>query len=214
MRKFLTTALVAMAVTFGYAAALPVGAGTAVAEESGREDFDAAVRVIGKYWDDNFTEIFGYEYRAPAVHGVIDPETPTHCGGMVDENAIYCPRDHSLQFGSDLMEIMADDLGDASIYTVVAHEWGHAILHQVYSEERLRSAQELAADCIAGGTLGDLARDGVLIVEDDDAADLARTWEYLDAPGSDHGSKEERSAAFEKGWDGGPAACVSSSEMK
>ena len=97
---------------------------------------------------------------------------------------------------------------------MVAHEWGHAIEHLVYPDRAVVTdddvrAGEQYADCLSGGVLGDLERQGVLIVED---GDLEEIEEYLyDIGGSatgTHGSGEQRYTAFATGWNGGAAVCT------
>jgi predicted metalloprotease len=209
VRPFLTSLITAATVIT--AAAFSVGDGTAIAaadsgaSESVAEDYHAAVDVIADYWAQQAPEMFGIDYEPPTVRGVIDPGDATACGPMPEMNAIYCPRDHSVQFGSDYLEL-ADSIGDVIVYDVVAHEWGHAILAQVPSS-LVEDPQELQAECLAGGALGDLARDGVIVVEDGDLEEVVKLFRYSDAPGDAHGTAEQQALAFAAGWRQGPAAC-------
>lgn len=207
MRKLLASATMTAAAALTLIATT-TGAGTATAAPTMEEDYAIAVTLVSGYWKEQAPKLYGERYVPPTNNGIIEPGTKTGCGPMPKKNAIYCPADHSIQFGRDYLEL-ADSIGDVIVYDVVAHEWAHAVLHQ-QPDRVVERPQEIQAECLAGGALGDLKRSGHLIVEDGDDAEFAALFNYTHAPGDSHGTAKEQAAAFMAGWKGGPRACFRS----
>ncbi|MFZ2511450.1 MAG: hypothetical protein WAW85_10225 [Gordonia sp. (in: high G+C Gram-positive bacteria)] len=204
MRKLLATTTMTAAAAVALIS-LPIGTGTASAAPTMAEDYRIAAALVSGYWQQQAPKLYGERYVAPTNRGIIDPGTETGCGAMPKQNAAYCPKDHSVQFGRDYMEL-ADSIGDVVVYDVVAHEWAHAVLRQ-QPDRVVERPQELQAECLAGGALGDLKRSGHLIVEDGDDAEFAALFRYTHAPGDKHGTAKEQATAFMAGWKSGPRAC-------
>ena len=189
------------------------------------EELGDAVAVTSEYWALHFTETFGTVYVPPGlaqgedgVPGFFDVEKDTAtCGGyevpveLAEGNAFYCYPDDYLVAEDELLD-EAEVLGDALVYLVVAHEWGHAVQARI-DPALVWVAGELQADCFAGAALGGAQRDGTLVWEEGDSEELesALTVAADDVPWTDvadHGSAEERIAAFDQGFAAGPLGCL------
>ncbi|MGH8089010.1 MAG: neutral zinc metallopeptidase, partial [Stenotrophomonas sp.] len=102
--------------------------------------------------------------------------------------------------------------GDAWVYLVIAHEWGHAI--QARLSRALGSRQaELQADCFAGAVLYGAHNDGTLQFEQGDEKEIANALARIadDTPWTkqgDHGDPFQRIQAFGTGRSGGVMACL------
>jgi hypothetical protein len=103
-------------------------------------------------------------------------------------------------------------IGDAWVYLIIAHEWGHAI--QARLDRSLVSvAAELQADCLAGVSLQGAAQDGLVRIEAGDSEELQKTLiavadDFPWTDESDHGNAQQRISAFNAGVNGGVAACT------
>jgi predicted metalloprotease len=180
------------------------------------EDEDSAVRTTDAFWRRSFTAEFGGSYRPPQVRGGYRGENGPTCGGQpsVAFNAFYCPSQDFLAWDDNLMATGYKEIGDAWIYLIIAHEWGHAIQARLQADQ-VSVAAELQADCLAGATLFGAADLGFLEFERGDTDELAKTLAAVadDFPWtqeSDHGDARERTAAFNRGAQGGPSACIGS----
>jgi predicted metalloprotease len=184
-----------------------------------RDDVDTAVRSTDRFWSEHWSELFSGRYVSPRVHGFYDGDNPSagpFCGSQppVPLNAFYCPAEDLLAWDENLMTMLFEEGGDASVYLVVAHEWGHAV-QQRLSEELVTVDAELQADCLAGASLFGSARDGVIRFEQGDQEELARVLAALSdrTPWTnvgDHGSASQRVDAFARGGRGGIEACLPS----
>ena len=105
-----------------------------------------------------------------------------------------------------------EQIGDAWVYLIIAHEWGHAIQARL-ERDRVSVQAELQADCLAGASLFGAARAGLVTLEPGDTEELAQTLaavadDYPWTDESDHGNARERTSAFSAGANGGVKACV------
>ena len=103
-------------------------------------------------------------------------------------------------------------IGDAWVYLIIAHEWGHAIQARLRADQ-VSVAAELQADCLAGATLFGAAERGLLRFERGDTQELQETLAAVadDFPWtteSDHGDARQRISAFNQGAQGGVRACL------
>ena len=195
-------------------------------------DFSGAVEVMETWWARHWSDYFTGDYRSPQLitggaHGTGLYDAPgevVFCGQtqLGEGNAYYCPGAHWLAFEIDFL-LQAGTLGDAFIYMIVAHEWGHAIAGQL-PRELNSAAYELQADCLGGAALAGAIRDGLLTWESGDDAEVdnglmfiaqnAPAWgtEYIDVNGnkriSEHGSAQERQASFWHGAANGVPSCL------
>ena len=136
------------------------------------------------------------------------------CGGepSVPFNAFYCPAEDFLAWDENLMAAGYEQIGDAWVYLIIAHEWAHAIQARL-QRDQVSVQAELQADCLAGATIFGAAERGLVEIEPGDTEELAATLQAVadDFPWtkeSDHGDARERSASFSRGAQGGVQACV------
>ncbi|GLW62928.1 hypothetical protein Arub01_11720 [Actinomadura rubrobrunea] len=190
--------------------------GTAVNEAEMQHDISAAQRVVDGFWRNHWSEYFTGFYRSPRVRGGYDGDVPASaptCGGKpaARNNAFYCiPQDY-IAWDLNLMRA-GYAKGDAWVYMIIAHEWGHAV------QARLRSSlvsvqKELQADCLAGAALyGAAERDRTLSIEPGDREEIIDAFKAVgdDTPWTspgDHGDALQRIEYFSKGRTGGVRAC-------
>jgi predicted metalloprotease len=180
-----------------------------------KDDEQAAVTAVDTFWRRHFTEQFGQAYQSPRVAGAYIGTNGPPCGGepaSVPFNAVYCRPGDFVAWDDNLMAAGYSQIGDAWIYLIIAHEWGHAIQARLRSD-RVSVAAELQADCLAGAALQGAADDGLIRVEPGDSEEIARTLaavadDYPWTDESDHGNAEQRTSAFNSGVAGGVAACT------
>ncbi|HST64848.1 MAG TPA: neutral zinc metallopeptidase [Mycobacteriales bacterium] len=177
-------------------------------------DEQSAVGATDAFWRQVFPEVFRGSYRSPAVRGGYEGENGPTCGGQpsVAFNAFYCPSQDFLAWDENLMAAGYKQIGDAWVYLIIAHEWGHAIQARLQADQ-VSVAAELQADCLAGATLFGAADRGLLQFERGDTDELAKTLaavadDYPWTDESDHGDARQRTASFNQGAQGGPTACV------
>jgi hypothetical protein len=196
------------------------------------DDFSGAVEVMETWWATHWSDYFAGAYTSPQFvtggaygTGLYDaPAEVVFCGEtqLGEGNAYYCPGGHWMAFEIDFL-LQARTLGDAFIYMIVAHEWGHSIAGQLPPELSF-AAYELQADCLGGAALAGAIRDGLLTWESGDDAEVdnglvfiaqnAPAWgtEYIDVNGnkriSDHGSPQERRDNFWHGVANGVPSCL------
>ena len=194
----------------------PDGVDRPVSEQTDQRAIDerSAVTEVDGYWQRHFTELTGRPYDSPQVAGGYTGSSGPSCGGQpsVPGNAFYCPSGDFLAWDEDLMEAGYDRIGDAWVYLIIAHEWGHAI------QARLRRGQvsvaaELQADCLAGVALQGAVNDGKLTLEPGDAQEISQTLVVVSdafpwTDESSHGNAQQRTAAFEAGANSGLVACI------
>jgi len=179
------------------------------------EDEQSAVDATNTYWQRHFQELFDRAYRPPTVQGGYLGTSGPSCGGQpsVAFNAFYCVDGDFLAWDENLMAAGYQQIGDAWVYLIIAHEWGHAIQARL-DQTQLSVQLELQADCLAGATLSGAAQDGTLTIEEGDNEEIAQTLQAVadDYPWTsetDHGNAEERISAFNLGVQGGVRRCTS-----
>ncbi len=185
-------------------------------------DIDGAVTVVEWFWANNWPQHFPGSYQPPIVLGTYDgfaPGAPT-CGGttLPPLNAVYCPIGHYVAWDVNLLSFFYAEQGDALVYLVVAHEWGHAIQNRMPANQVAQQI-ELQADCLGGAALGGASANPFrtngtdLIWESGDAAEVIQALESIadETPwsnSSSHGNADQRIGAFVAGIDGGVPACL------
>ncbi|HEX7121520.1 MAG TPA: neutral zinc metallopeptidase [Gemmatimonadaceae bacterium] len=166
--------------------------------------------------------------------------TQTGCGvGQAAMGPFYCPLDERVYLDLSFFEDLDRNFGapgDFAQAYVIAHELGHHVQHLQGLDEEMRSLQraypgqaneysvrhELQADCYAGvwghwaaqrGHLepGDIEEGlGAASAVGDDRIQR-RTQGRVDLESFTHGSAQQRSSAFRRGFESGqPSACSSS----
>lgn len=180
-------------------------------------DITTAQRVVDLFWTRHWSDTFTGEYVRPNIVGLYDganpdPNVPT-CAGVVlpPDNALYCPSGRFVAWDVGLMTA-GSRIGDAWVYLIIAHEWGHAIQDQISATLNAQQS-ELQADCFAGAALFGAVADGTLKFEQGDTEEITRTLQAVadDTPwtsSEDHGNPAERITAFALGRNGGVRACL------
>jgi uncharacterized protein len=181
--------------------------------ETRADDERTAVTVSDRFWQRWFADQ-GRRYVRPRVAGGYVGTNGPSCGGQpsVPGNAYYCPSGNFLAWDENLMQAGYDQIGDAWVYLVIAHEWAHAIQAQL-PDRLVAQAVELQADCLAGATLQGAADQGLVQIQEGDAQEIARTLRAVadDFPWTDvssHGNAQQRTSAFQAGVADGVDGCL------
>jgi hypothetical protein len=173
-----------------------------------------AVSAVDRFWRRHFTELFDKPYRGPRVAGGYHGGDGPTCAGRpaLPFNAFYCPSQDFLAWDENLMNVGYHRVGDAWVYLIIAHEWGHAIQSRL-NRYLVSVADELQADCLAGATLEGAARDGLIRLQPGDNQELGATLTALSdsypwTTQRDHGDGAQRIASFNLGGQRGVQACL------
>lgn len=187
-------------------------AGPSAPTEDFDSDLDSAIEAADAYWTHHFRAP-GYTFTSVDVVAY-SVDDPAYCGSdlLATKNAYYCRSSETVYHDENWMSDQYDTIGDAFVYMVIAHEFGHAVQDQLQAPRLTSISYELQADCLAGALLGD---PDFILIEDGDLNELiAGLAEVADQPGTPwyssdaHGSPRQRSAAFFTGVRT-PAACLS-----
>ena len=179
----------------------------APAPDTRADDERTAVQISDAFWRSWFRDQ-GRRYVSPRVAGGYTGTGGPRCAGepSVPGNAYYCPSGNFLAWDENLMRAGYTQIGDAWVYLVIAHEWGHAIQAQL--PRRLVARQiELQADCLAGAALQGASDQGLVRIEEGDDEEIQRTLAAVadDYPWTDessHGNAQQRISAFRTGLSG------------
>jgi uncharacterized protein len=181
--------------------------------ETRADDERTAVSATDRFWQAWFTDE-GRRYVRPRVAGGYVGSNGPSCGGQrsVPGNAYYCPAGNFLAWDENLMQAGYTQIGDAWVYLVIAHEWGHAIQAQL-PDRLVAQAVELQADCLAGAALQGAADQGLVQIQEGDEQEIARTLQAVadDFPWTDvtsHGNAQQRTSAFQAGVADGVDGCL------
>lgn len=217
-RSLLTLLLLALAMACPLAvapaaAAAPGGAPGALREDALTQDEKLAVQAVDTFWRHYFART-GRPYDSPRVLGGYTGTSGPKCAGepSVPGNALYCFPGDYIAWDDQLMSTGYRKIGDAWVYLVIAHEWGHAIQARL-DRSQVSVAAELQADCLAGAALLGAVHEGTIRLEDGDTQELSDTLaavadDYPWTDASSHGNATERMDAFDRGARGGVRACV------
>lgn len=184
------------------------------------EDIEGGITVADRFWTDHWADFFTGEYVPPRIHGDnglydgVDSTTDPGCGGQAlgPENAFYCIPEDFVAWDLGLMVNGYAD-GDAWVYLVIAHEWGHAIQARI-SGDLVAQQSELQADCLAGAAIFGVDADtGGQVIEEGDLAEITAALSRLAdttawTSEGDHGDPFQRIGAFDDGKEGGVPACL------
>lgn len=184
-------------------------------------DVNTAIQTTNDFWTRHWSDYFTGSYVPPKIFGKYngmyvsnDSRFPgPTCGGdpPLANNAYYCNPEDYLAWDLVLMD-RAYDLGDAFLYYVIAHEWGHAIQNRL-NGSLVAVAKELQADCLSAATLYGNVADGTLQLEPGDEAEITNALANVAdttpwANSQSHGSPFERIDWFDAGRKGGVATCL------
>jgi hypothetical protein len=176
-------------------------------------DESAAVRAVDGFWRRHFPQYFHRGYTSPRVTGPYHGSKGPSCDGerTLAFNAFYCKPQDFLAWDDNLMSAGYQKIGDAWVYLIIAHEWGHAIQARL-SKRWVSVAAELQADCLAGATLHGAQREGLLRADPGDDGEITRGLgavadDYAWTASGDHGNAQQRVHAYQAGSQDGVAAC-------
>lgn len=176
-------------------------------------DEQTAVEAVNRFWARHFGDYFGRPYRPPGIRGGYVGQSGPRCGGVrsLAGNAFYCRPGDFLAWDQGLMNAGYQKVGDSWVYVIIAHEWGHAIQARL-NRGLVSQADELQADCLAGGTLEGARKDGSLTFDSTDSQEIADALvmvadRYAWSDSRDHGSARQRVDAYNTGATGGVPAC-------
>lgn len=178
-----------------------------VTDEEVAQEISNAVEVVGTFWMMHYADFFGddRDYVPPTIGGLYASDDLPFCGDeqLSPENAFYCPVDHTLWWDARLMREFYS-AGDANVYLIVGHEWGHAIQAQ---SDRVWNGEELQADCLAAAALFGASEDDLRYWDATDTREVANALTELAddtrwTDSSDHGDALDRIDAFNDGRDG------------
>ncbi len=218
MRRVLTVLLTAALLVFGGYGVLWVRAQPSISAEMDGVHVRGS---DGRSEDRDVTEIMARVLAFWEAHGDVSVEGMSAwvhergvtCGARwLGWRAGYCARDRTVFWDRAAMMALRDRFGEPGVEVVIAHEIGHHIAPQLgitYTHGAYLHA-ELAADCLAGVFAGsqNLTTEQVAQAHaalEDIGEKKNRNRESLDR----HGLADERVAAWQNGFGGGVAACVS-----
>jgi predicted metalloprotease len=188
----------------------------------------ASFKDIEQFWQQEFPAVYGSDF-APLAGGIFAaypgrPEPIPGCGTAettfadVEGNAFYCRLgDFMVYDDSTLLPGLVDELGEAAVAVVLAHEFGHAVQFRADEFGQPVILKEQQADCFAGAWAARAARgesDVVFFNDNDVRGGLIAMIKVADpvelgGQGDEdaHGTGFDRVGAFQDGFVGGPAAC-------
>lgn len=183
-----------------------------------------AVADVHAFWQETFPATFNGEF-APVKRLVSYDSTGASkefCGTKTAgvPNAFYCPSDDSIAWDrGELLPMLSESFGEASVVAVLAHEIGHAVQLRLGERQGTPTiVREQQADCYTGAYFR-WTTDGKSKSFKLDAGEglnpiLSTLFFIRDTVGSEfdakgaHGSAFDRVTAFQFGFSEGPARCA------
>lgn len=182
-----------------------------------------AINITMDYWASAMPEQFDRQWYPPGLgdwgyghNSLYDGGTQSlYCGSTRLEvnNAYACESavDNWVAFDMTFMN-RSQSLGDAFIYVIVAHEFGH-VAQAHLAPDQTWSAKELQADCFAGSSMRGMVDSGSLQLDAADYYEIDEAFRSIQTlpwgEGGTHGSWQQRTDAFRRGWTGGSSrACL------
>ena len=174
-------------------------------------DLSVAIRVTERYWS---MKIVGFRPVARIQPYIVDGQLSCGLQPIPAQNAVYCPLGDFIAYDERWAAAVYDKMGDAFVFYLLTHEYGHAVQERLGIQYQYTIHQELQADCFAGATIGDSIRVGDLSLESGDIEELRNGLEWVGDPPDEpwfqegaHGSPAQRTASFFSGYEQGLAAC-------
>ena len=189
----------------------------------------ASISDIEDFWETAYGETFDDEFTPVKALISWDSggfESQEFCGNDTYglENAGFCVLDYTIGWDrGGLLPALRDNFGDIAVTNVLAHEYGHAILHQARLNKKNTPTlvSEQQADCFAGAYMRWVAEDNSprftlstadglnsLLAAVISFRDPLLSEEEYDAGADEHGSAFERITAFQFGFTDGAASCA------
>lgn len=191
--------------------------------EKVRNDADGLITLLNNFWSNELSSVYNVAFDAPDRVMYYESTDWDPCGlsaADMTNNAFYCSvdGDEKVEYDLDwLSDYLIDHPGGATTFLILAHEWGHAVQDTWVENNGAdvwvpQSRKELNADCLAGVFIARSIDDGTILEEDGDADAI---FEWLFESGStdgwlnpgDHGTPEQRQAAFSDGVVNGTDSC-------
>ncbi|MFC4996472.1 neutral zinc metallopeptidase [Dactylosporangium cerinum] len=174
-------------------------------------DVSIALRVVERYWS---SRIVGFRPVSRIVPYRIDGEVMCGTQPIPTQNAAYCPVGDFIAYDVNWSEEVYQELGDAFVFYLLGHEYGHAVQQRLGINYQFTIYQELQADCFAGAYIGDSIKVGDFTLEDGDLDELkSGLFSVADPEGEPwfkegaHGSAAQRTGAFFDGYEQSLDAC-------
>ena len=113
----------------------------------------------------------------------------------------YCPGDHTIYLETSLGDAIAERFGDFGALSILAHEYGHAVMSQLKRHPTGKDG-ELAADHFAGSFARYAEEQGLLEPGDlnEARATFAAVGDHNVYSHDHHGTPAERQSAFDQGY--------------
>jgi predicted metalloprotease len=174
---------------------------------------DVVTPMVAQFFQERYPNVAAPRDVIYVPHG---QQAATPCGSVAtSESYEYCGANQSIYVGQDLIWEFYRNAGDAAPAIGLAHEWGHHLQVMLGLPQPRTAAQsvqfENQADCISGAWAKYADSKGWLETEDDiqDVQSLLGTIGSREGSGRDHGTAEERSRAFDAGFEQDLQACNS-----
>jgi hypothetical protein len=179
--------------------------------------FDIAAEDINTFWIETFAE-YGYPYEEPRVVLHDRSQISSGCGvAPAQVGPFYCSADHSQYYPFRFMDQQWKQFGDFAVVTIIAHEWGHAIQHNLGALQTggYTIDLELQADCFAGAYAGyaNSRSLNIRLDESDIREGAVALFNAGDPDGTPwwdsqaHGTGDQRVQAFVDGFEQGVSTC-------
>lgn len=183
----------------------------AAADGSFASDLSVAIRVAEHYWS---AKIVGFRPISKIVPYVVDGQISCGTQPIPAQNAAYCPIGDFIAYDRRWSEQVYNDMGDAFVFYLLGHEYGHGIQQRLGIQYQYTIHQELQADCFAGAMIGDAIRTGDLNLDTGDLDELKAGLTSVGDPPDEpwfqegaHGSAAQRQGSFFGGYDDGLDSC-------
>ncbi|WP_327005578.1 neutral zinc metallopeptidase [Dactylosporangium sp. NBC_01737] len=187
------------------------GHASAPADSTFAHDVSIALRVVERYWS---SRIVGFRPVSRVVPYRVDGEVMCGTQPIPTQNAAYCPVGDFIAYDVNWSEQVYQELGDAFVFYLLGHEYGHAIQQRLGINYQFTIYQELQADCFAGAYIGDSIKVGDFTLEDGDLDELRNGLFSVADPEDEpwfqegaHGSAAQRTGAFFDGYEQSLDAC-------
>ncbi|MEV4511842.1 neutral zinc metallopeptidase [Dactylosporangium sp. NPDC049525] len=194
-----------------YSGSSPRTHASSPADSTFAHDVSIALRVVERYWS---SRIVGFRPVSRIVPYRVDGEVMCGTQPIPTQNAAYCPVGDFIAYDVNWSEHVYQELGDAFVFYLLGHEYGHAIQQRLGINYQFTIYQELQADCFAGAYIGDSIKVGDFTLEDGDLDELKNGLFSVADPEDEpwfqegaHGSAAQRTGAFFDGYEQSLEAC-------
>ena len=180
-----------------------------------RGDIDESRSSVEQYWSAVLTrrgDRFQPISQLIAYRGANDVRCAGSALGL--NNAAYCADGDFIAYDARWAQRSFRQIGDAFIYYLIGHEYGHAMQRRLGITHRFTIQHELQADCFAGAYIGDSVRAKQLQLQTGDLRELRRGLAAVADDESQpwfaagaHGTAAQRTSSFFNGYNRSLRAC-------